>query len=147
MSERIELIIIEREKQGLSIQQLADMCKLSASTVSRTLSGRTEPTEYTLVAMENALGISNKPTGDPISERAENDPILKKYLNMQEIRIVRLRAHYNMLDAEKSRWIRRLFFLCIVFVIINITLLATIIIILAIDMMQSDIGWIRQSIV
>ena len=128
-----------RKKHGLSIQQLADMCKISASTVSRTLAGKTEPTDFTIISMEDALGITDKPVGDAIMEHVASDPILERYLNMQEMRIIRLRAHYNMLLAEKNRWIRRLFLLCIGFVVI-------IIIILAIDMMQSDIGWIRQSI-
>lgn len=139
LKERIERINETRKKHGLSIQQLADMCKISASTVSRTIAGKTEPTDFTIIAMEDALGITDKPVGDAIMERVASDPILERYLNMQEMRIVRLRAHYNMLLAEKNRWIRRLFFLCIGFVVI-------IIVILAIDMMQSDIGWMRQSI-
>lgn len=137
--DRIERIIEIRKKQGLSIQQLADMCKISASTVSRTLAGKTEPTDFTIIAMEDALGITDKPVGDAIMEHIASDPILERYLNMQEMRIIRLRAHYNMLLAEKNRWIRRLFLLCIGFVVIIIG-------ILAIDMMQSDIGWMRQSI-
>lgn len=136
---RIERIDAERHNQGLSIQQLADMCQISASTVSRTLAGKTEPTDYTIHAMEQSLGITDKPVGDAIMEHVESDPILERYLNMQEMRIIRLRAHYNMLLAEKNRWIRRLFFLCIGFVVI-------IIFILAIDMMQSDIGWMRQQL-
>lgn len=120
MNERIEVIMEEKQKQGLSIQQLADMCKLSASTVSRTLSGKTEPTEYTIKSMEEVLGITDKPTGESITELISSDPILELYLNMQENRIARLRAHYNMLIEDKNRWIRRLFFLCIGFVIIII---------------------------
>lgn len=139
LKDRIERINEIRKKHGLSIQQLADMCKISASTVSRTIAGKTEPTDYTIIAMEDALGITDKPVGDAIMERVASDPILERYLNMQEMRIIRLRAHYNMLLAEKNRWIRRLFLLCIGFVVI-------IIVILAMDMMQSDIGWMRQSI-
>lgn len=136
MNERIEAIMQERNKQGLSIQQLADMCQLSASTVSRTLSGKTDPSEYTIHAMEEALGITDKQTGEPIDAHIENDPILQRYLNMQETRILRLRAHYNMLIAEKNRWIMMLFLLSLSLVII-------IIVILAIDVINPNAGWVR----
>lgn len=136
MNERIETIILEKQKQGLSVQQLADMCRLSASTVSRTLSGKTEPTDFTIRAMEEALGITDKQTGEPIDSHIENDPILQRYLNMQETRILRLRAHYNMLIAEKNRWIMMLFLLSLALVIV-------IIVILAFDVMHPDVGWVR----
>lgn len=139
MNERIEAIMQERNKQGLSIQQLADMCGISASTVSRTLAGKTEPTDFTIMAMEEALGITDKPVGDPIMERVASDPILERYLNMQEMRIVRLRAHYNMLLAEKNRWIMLLFILCLVFVIFICS-------ILVLDVLHPDIGWIREKL-
>lgn len=137
MNERISAIMQERNKQGLSIQQLADMCQLSASTVSRTLSGKTDPSEYTIHAMEEALGITDKQTGEPIDAHIENDPILQRYLNMQETRILRLRAHYNMLLAEKNRWIMMLFILSLILVIF-------ICCILVLDVLHPDIGWIRE---
>lgn len=139
VNERIKAIIQERNKQGLSIQQLADMCQISASTVSRTLSGKTEPTDFTINAMEGALGITDNPMGDPIMERVASDPILERYLNMQEMRIVRLRAHYNMLLAEKNRWIMMLFILCLVFVIFICS-------ILVLDVLHPDIGWVREKL-
>lgn len=137
MNERIDAIMQERQKQGLSIQQLADMCQLSASTVSRTLSGKTDPSEYTIHAMEEALGITDEQTGEPIDAHIENDPILQRYLNMQETRILRLRAHYNMLIAEKNRWIMMLFLLSLSLVIIIIA-------ILVIDVINPNAGWVRR---
>lgn len=139
MQSRVEAVILEQHNQGLSIHQLAKMCQLSDSTVSRTLSVKTEPTEYTIKAMEDALGITDKPTGEPIMERAENDPILQKYLNMQEVRIARLRAHYNMLLAEKNRWINMLF-------VLSLILVSFICFILVLDVLHPDIGWIREQL-
>lgn len=136
MNERIEAIILEKQNQGLSVQQLADMSRLSSSTVSRTLSEKTEPTDFTLRSMEEALGITGKQTGDPIEPIIENNPILQRYLNMQETRILRLRAHYNMLIAEKNRWIMMLFILSLCLVII-------IIVLLIVDVMRPDAGWVR----
>lgn len=139
LKSRIDRINAVKMENGLSIQQLADMCGISSSTVSRTLTGKTEPTDYTIHALEEALGITDAPIGEPILERAASDPILERYLNMQEIRIVRLRAHYNMLLAEKNRWIMMLFILSLILVIF-------ICCILVLDVLHPDIGWIRQHI-
>lgn len=139
LKSRIDRINAARQEHGLSIQQLADMCQISASTVSRTLAGKTEPTDFTIRAMEGALGITDNPMGDPIMERVASDPILERYLNMQEIRIVRLRAHYNMLLAEKNRWIYLLFCLSLI-------LVAFICFILVMDVLHPDIGWVRQKL-
>ena len=139
LKDRIDRINAARKEHGLSIQQLADMCDISASTVSRTLAGKTEPTDFTITAMEEALGITDKPIGEPIMERVSSDPILERYLNMQEMRIVRMRAHYNMLLAEKNRWIMLLFILSLVLVIF-------ICYIMVLDVLHPDIGWIRQQL-
>ena len=139
LKDRIDRINASRKEHGLSIQQLADMCDISASTVSRTLAGKTEPTDFTITAMEEALGITDKPIGEPIMERVSSDPILERYLNMQEMRIVRMRAHYNMLLAEKNRWIMLLFILSLVLVIF-------ICYIMVLDVLHPDIGWIRKQL-
>lgn len=139
LKNRIDRINTIRKDQGLSIQQLADMCQISASTVSRTLAGKTEPTDFTMSAMEQALGITDRPSGEPIMDLAASDPILERYLNMQEMRINRMRAHYNMLLAEKNRWIKLLFILSLVLVVFICS-------ILILDVLHPDIGWIRQQL-
>lgn len=139
LKSRIERINAARKEHGLSIQQLADMCGISASTVSRTLAGKTEPTDFTITAMEESLGITDKPVGEPIMERVSSDPILERYINMQEMRIIRLRAHYNMLLTEKNRWIMLLFILSLILVMFICS-------ILVLDVLHPDIGWIRQKL-
>lgn len=139
LKSRIDRINDARKEHGLTMQQLADMCDLSASTVSRTLAGKTEPTDFTINTMEGALGITDDPIGEPIMERAASDPILERYLNMQEMRIIRMRAHYNMLLAEKNRWIMLLF-------ILSLILVMFICYILVLDVLHPDIGWIRQQL-
>lgn len=113
---RIQRIDIERHDQGLTIQQLADMCQISASTVSRTLSGKTDPTEYTMHAMEESLGISDSKAEDPVAAALLDDPMVERYIHLQDIRIARLRAFYNRELAEKDRWIHFLIILCILMV-------------------------------
>ncbi len=137
MHKRIEKIIREKQTQGLSVQQLSDMSRISASTISRTLSGKTDPTEYTIKTLEEALGLTNQMEEDPILARAADDPMLQRYLLMLEDRINRMRAHYNTLLAEKNRWIILSFALNIILVAFSCT-------VLAFDVIHPDIGWIRQ---
>ena len=113
---RVQRIDIERHAQGLSIQQLADMCQISASTVSRTLSRKTDPTEYTMHAMEESLGISDSKAEDPVAAALPDDTIVERYINLQDIRISRLRAFYNRELAKKDRWIHFLIILCLLLV-------------------------------
>ena len=115
-SDRIQRIDTERHAQGLTIQQLADMCQISASTVSRTLSGKTDPTEYTINAMEESLGITDSKAEDPAVAALPDDPIVERYINLQDIRIAWLRAFYNRELAEKDRWIHFLIILCLLLV-------------------------------
>lgn len=114
---RIARIDAERHNQGLSIQQLADMCQLSASTVSRTLAGKTEPTDYTIHAMEESLGIADSPM-DSLPE----EQTIERYMKLQDSRIARLRAFYNRELAEKDRWIRFLCVLCLFLIVLCLAL-------------------------
>ena len=142
MNDRLEAIRSEKKRQGLSDTQLADMCDLSHSTVSRAFSGKTEPSEYTLNAMESALGTSREP-----QEEAETEDItLRQYQALMESRIARMRAFYNMLLAEKDRaiaekrrWIIFLVAMSIAIILLSFTMIA-------IDALSPNIGWIRRSI-
>lgn len=142
MNNRLEAIRTEKLRQGLSDTQLADMCDLSHSTVSRAFSGKTEPSEYTLNAMETALGTGSAPpeSADP------EDMTLRQYQAIMENRIARMRAFYNMLLAEKDRaiaekrrWI--IFLVCFSAMVILLSFA-----LVAIDIMSPNIGWIRGRI-
>lgn len=142
MNERLEGIRREKNRQGLSDTQLADMCDLSHSTVSRAFSGKTEPSEYTLSAMETALGTNREPPEEATTE----DITIRQYQAIMENRIARMRAFYNMLLAEKDRaiaekrrWIIFLVGLSIAIILLSFSMIA-------IDAMSPDIGWIRRSI-
>ena len=114
---RIARVDTERHNQGLSIQQLADMCQLSASTVGRTLAGKTEPTDYTIHAMEESLGIADEPMDSLPEEQA-----IERYMKLQDSRIARLRAFYNRELAEKDRWIRFLCVLCLFLIVLSLAM-------------------------
>lgn len=138
LAERINEIKMERELQRLSVQQLADMSGLSASTVSRTLNGKTEPSGNTLHAMEQALGLDVTPPVEdsPVTKRIEDDPLLRYYFALQESRIVRQRAHYNLLLSEKNRWIK--FLLVIVMILV-----CFICFMLVYDVTHHNIGYVQ----
>lgn len=137
VNERIENIEEERKAQGLSIQQLSDMSQISASTVYRTLSGKTVPSDFTLQSMEIALGITDKPVLEPVFQAGSIDPIAERYINTLEDRIARLRAHYNMLIASKNRWLLLSFTM-------NIILIAFLIFWIIYDIRYPSIGWIHS---
>lgn len=142
MNNRLEAIRTEKLRQGLSDTQLADMCDLSHSTVSRAFSGKTEPSEYTLNAMETALG-----TGSAPPEAADQeDMTLRQYQALMENRIARMRAFYNMLLAEKDRAIseKRRWIIFLVFFSVMVILLSFAMV--AVDIMSPNIGWIRDRI-
>lgn len=142
MNQRLDEIRREKNRQGLSDTQLADMCDLSHSTVSRAFSGKTDPSEYTLNAMETALGTSREPKGEPTTE----DITLRQYQALMENRIARMRAFYNMLLAEKDRAIAEKRRWIIFLVALSIAILLLSFAMIAIDAMSPNIGWIRRSI-
>ena len=142
MNDRLEAIRSEKQRQGLSDTQLADMCDLSHSTVSRAFSGKTDPSEYTLNAMETALGTNREPKGEPTTE----DITLRQYQALMENRIARMRAFYNMLLAEKDRAISEKRRWIIFLVALSIAILILSFAMIAIDAMSPNIGWIRRSI-
>ena len=142
MNQRLDEIRREKNRQGLSDTQFADMCDLSHSTVSRAFSGKTEPSEYTLNAMETALGTSREPQ----EEAATEDITLRQYQAIMESRIARMRAFYNMLLAEKDRAIAEKRRWIIFLVSLSIAILLLSFAMIAIDAMSPNIGWIRRSI-
>ena len=142
MNDRLEAIRSEKQRQGLSDTQLADMCDLSHSTVSRAFSGKTEPSEYTLNAMETALGTDHTHK----EEISPDEMTLRQYQSLMESRIARMRAFYNMLLAEKDRaiaekrrWIIFLVAMSIAIILLSFTMIA-------IDALSPNIGWIRRRI-
>ena len=142
MNDRLEAIRSEKHRQGLSDTQLADMCDLSHSTVSRAFSGKTEPSEYTINAMETALGTNREPQEEANTE----DITLRQYQTLMENRIARMRAFYNMLLAEKDRAISEKRRWIIFLVALSLAILLLSFSMIAIDAMSPNIGWIRKSI-
>ena len=103
---KIDRITEEQVKQGLSLQQLADMSQLNYTTVYRIIRKGRTPSDYSIRQMEAALGISDNPVGDPAREDLRQDPEVRQVLDTYELRIRQMRAFYNRLLAERDRLIR-----------------------------------------
>ena len=139
LTHRIEAINNARIAQGLSVHQLSNMAQLSASTVYRTLQGKTTPVEYTVQAMETALGITESQTVDSPALGRKIDPTIEGYILSLQIKNDRIVAHYNMLLASKGRWLTLSFAL-------NIILVMFIIGILIYDLRNPNVGWIQEQL-
>lgn len=134
--ERVARIEAERKKQGLSIQQLADMSQISSSTVYRTVTGKTVPSDFTIQSMELSLGITDDPQQDHLFEEGTITPLAERYIATLESRIARLRAHYNMLIATKDRWL-------ILSFAMNIILIVFLFFWIFYDLKNPSVGWIH----
>lgn len=143
MNERLEAIRSEKHRQGLSDTQLADMCDLSHSTVSRAFSGKTEPSEYTLSAMETALGTKREHSESDYPDESMDGLTMRQYHALMESRIDRMRAFYNMLLTEKGREITEKRRWIIFLVILTLILVSFIILTSTIDAINPETGWIR----
>ena len=139
LTHRIEAIDKARIAQGLSVHQLSDMAQLSASTVYRTLQGKTTPEEYTIEAMETALGITESQTVDSPVLGRKIDSTIEGYILSLQIKNDRIVAHYNMLLASKGRWLTLSFAL-------NIILVMFLLGVLIYDLRNHDIGWIQNQV-
>lgn len=147
----IDGIIAKKNERNLNNQQLADASGVPKATVDRILRKDTSnPSLQTVLDLAAAVGysFSNHPEQLPAApaEIGIRDPMVQHLIQVYENRgrayeerIKRNSAHYNMLLAEKNRWIK--FSLSL-----NIILVVFICGILLYDVLHPDIGWIRQQL-
>ena len=131
-------------------QQLSDASNVPKPTIERIKRGDTpNPTIQTVLDLAAAVGysFSNHPeTVAPVPDDKIKDPmtihmisIYEKRGMAYEERIKRITAHFNMLLAEKNRWIK--FLLCM-----NLILIVFLVSILIVDILHPDIGWVREQL-
>lgn len=122
MEERIEKIVAAQTEQGISAQQLAAMSAVSKSTIYRILRGETNPDTVILTLLEDALGLGAAPStaGDAHAMACRS-----------------CRQSYIRQLAEKERWLRRMFVVCLV-------LVAFVCLLLVVDIAIPDAGWVRR---
>lgn len=122
MEERIEKIVAAQTEQGISTQQLAAMSTVSKSTIYRILRGETSPDTATLNLLEDALGLGAAPSAADAAHA---------------MACRSCRQGYNRQLAEKERWLRRLFVVCLV-------LVAFVCLLLIVDIAIPNAGWVRR---
>lgn len=144
-------IIENKNKIGMSNQQLSDASGVPKTTIDRILRHDTpNPTIQTVLDLAAAVGFtfSNHPEQEvslPTNETVK-DPMFSHIITIYENRgqayeerIKRITSHFNMLLAEKNRWIT--FSLTL-----NIILVIFICAILFYDATHPDVGWIREQL-
>lgn len=142
----IDGVILKKNEIGMTNQQLADASGVPKSTVDKICRRDTSnPTMQTILDLAAAVGysFSNHPDMiSPVSEEGNiKDPMVRQmihYYERQAIayeeRIKRVTSHFNMMIAEKNRWIQTL-------AIIIGLIIAGIVTILLIDLATPDVGW------
>lgn len=134
ISDRINRIMTEQKKQGISVSSLADMSNIHRSTIYRIFNGSCKPDESTIKLLEAALCISDTPRVEPAMLDHLESEAIENIIAINEERITQMRCYYNRIITEKDRWILRLFILCVI-------LLAFICLLLLFDVANKDIGW------
>lgn len=147
----IDGIIAKKNTIGMTNQQLADASGVPKTTIDRILRKETaNPSMQTVLDLAAAVGysFSNHPEQLPAApmEVGINDPMVKHLINVYENRCIayeerikRNTSHFNMLLAEKNRWIK-------FSLVLNIILVLFICSILVYDVLHPDVGWIREQL-
>ena len=125
--ELISRCISKMSEEKLTNRDVAQRANISESTVSRTLASRgANATAATITAICDALGVR------PEVERYE---IIERTATRDEIYLARI-DDLKAVIQSKSRWNRALFIVCLVLVAFLLT-------VLAVDLLNPTVGWIR----
>lgn len=118
--------IFEKQKMlGLSNQQLADAADMSRTTLERLKRGETQaPSAQNIFALAAAVGYQIG------SDDTKPTDAMEQTIRMYEDRIARLRSHYNMLIAERSRLLTYAFYAIGGLLLSNILMLILLVIII-----------------
>lgn len=123
----ISRCISKMGEENLTNRDVAQLAKISESTVSRTLASHgSNATAATITAICSALGVR------PDVERYE---IIERTATRDEVYLARI-DDLKAVIQSKNRWIRALFIVCLVLVAFLLT-------VLAVDLLNPSVGWIR----
>ena len=132
-----------RSAQNLSYQNVADACQVSQTTIIRIFKRQTEPTVPMLQKIAAVVKLEQRKEEIVLTGYTQEDYIrfLQRSLEAAKeeynTRHAQEEARYNMLLAEKNRWIRYLFFTVILVAGFLVTWLI-------IDVTHPHIGWIQR---
>lgn len=144
--EILDGIFKRQHELGMSTQQFSDASGVPKASIERIKRGDTaNPTIQTILDLAAAVGYTFSNHPEQISPVPDDmpikDPMMKHIIRQYERqeqayeeRLKREAAHYNMLLAEKNRWIRTLSIILGLMVTGFFSLLL-------IDMATPDLGW------
>ena len=145
----VDGIILKKNAIGMTNQQLSDASGVPKTTIDRILRHDTpNPTMQTVLDLAAAVGFSfsNHPEQpSPVPDESKvKDPMtlhMISYYERQAVaneeRIKRVTSHFNMLLAEKQRWIR-------FSMALNIILIVFLVGVLILDLLIPGIGWMKS---
>lgn len=140
--------ILERKEQvGMTNQQIADASGVPRTTINRILAKQTQnPSIKTVADIAMAVGYDIDPVHPAVLQDHTKDSYitylqeaLEAEKKITDKRIAEQRAHYNMLLAEKNRWIMYLFFAIIFLACFLIGWLI-------VDVLHPTAGWIQRDL-
>lgn len=150
-SDIISEMVANAKALGYTNQMWSDASKVPKATIDRIVRGDTQnPSIQTILDMAAAVDYTFSNIKEESSVTSESqaikDPMVLHLINVYENRgrsyeerIKRNTAHFNMLLAEKNRWLK--FSLTI-----NVILIVFLCGVLILDVLHPDIGWIREQL-
>lgn len=124
---------------GMTNQQISDASGVPKSTVDRVLRKDTEnPTITVILPIADAVGydFSSRNT-EQLPDRDGDSQYIRHIISMYESQIAAQERQYNLVTAEKNRWIQLLS------LIVGLLVLG-ILFILIYDITHPDIGWFQR---
>lgn len=132
---------INAQKSALKLtnQQVSDASGVPKTTVDRILRKETEnPSMQSVLAIADAVGYDFSTRKQAaIPEGAQDNPYIRHIISMYEAQLAAQERQYNLVTAEKNRWIT------ILAIIVGI-LGAGVVAILLIDILNPTVGWIQR---
>lgn len=134
---------INARKNALEMtnQQIADASGVPKSTVDRVLRKDTEnPTMKVILDIADAVGYEfGTPTTVQVPSGEQDSPYIRHIISMYESQLAAQERQYNLVTAEKNRWIK---ILAIIVGVLGIGVVS----ILLIDILNPTVGWIQREL-
>lgn len=126
---------------GMTNQQIADASNVPKSTVDRVLRKATpNPTMQVIMDIAGAVGYDfGAQIAAPAPDDTHDSLYIRHIISMYEAQLAAQERQYNLVTAEKNRWIKLL-------AIIIGVLGAGVIAILLIDILNPTVGWFQREL-
>lgn len=124
---------------GMTNQQISDASGVPKSTVDRVLRKDTEnPTITVILPIADAVGydFSTRNTAQ-LPDQSGDSQYIRHIISMYETQLAAQERQYNLVTAEKNRWIK---ILALIIGLLGVGIIT----ILLIDILNPTVGWFRR---